>query len=555
MSACGSSGGGGGTITTVAKPFCSSVISHSSSVTITGSAEYQFRTNGNGSVDGSNNPIRLAEIIVTDNGGNTIQCGATDASGNFSVQVPDSGSTYTLSINSRIISGMTQTYILDNPSDKDHYQISTNFVADATKSVGTLVASATGTLEGGAFNILDKILDANIFLETETNNCTASFSTCVPFSTTPLVSVFWTPGLNPGDYFNISPVSFYLPGRDELYILGGDNGFIQGEDADHFDTSIILHEYGHFIEDNFSATNSPGGSHNGNSVIDPRLAWGEGWANFFQAAMVDNPVYRDTFGNADSGSTGVFFNQSLETPDIDIPTVLGQGNFRQFSISRVLWDAIDSANSESGADLVTTSFAELWTVFAGTTGFASSAQRFRNMGLFHVIQQGLTGGTDWSSLRTAENQRGDQTDYGSITTTAACTPSPIPIQAANTPGGFSENGTASRSNPLDSNDFYRIDHPGGAFSFAISYTTDASNQADLDLYVFQSGYNMSNSTGIVAQSLGTPSAGAGPHAVSVSTSLGAGTYLVNVRVNTASGLGNNTQYTMTYNGAALCTNN
>ncbi|MEK7356871.1 MAG: hypothetical protein AAB250_10505, partial [Bdellovibrionota bacterium] len=180
----------------------------------------------------------------------------------------------------------------------------------------SLVASATGSLVGGAFNILDQILNAQEYLRTKTSGCSGTFGDCSAFTTAPLVLVYWTPGLSPGVYYGISGgISFYLNDDKELYILGGISGDTEVSDMDHFDNSVIVHEYGHFIEDQFGNPDSPGGSHNGNSVIDPRLAWGEGWANFFQAAVTGVPYYRDTYGHVvcSSGSscTGANFNEFL----------------------------------------------------------------------------------------------------------------------------------------------------------------------------------------------------------------------------------------------------
>ena len=93
----------------------------------------------------------------------------------------------------------------------------------------------------------------------------------------------------------------------------------------------------------------------------------------------------------------------------------GAGHLRVLiANSAALWDALDSVSGEGGADLVTTGFNELWTVFAGSTGFASASRHFRNMGLFHEIQQSLAGASDWSSIRTAEFQRGPGRGSGTL---------------------------------------------------------------------------------------------------------------------------------------------
>jgi hypothetical protein len=218
-----------------------------------------------------------------------------------------------------------------------------------------------------------------------------------------------------------------------------------------------------------------------------------------------------------------------------------------------LWDAIDAVNEGAGVDTITSSFAELWTVFSSTTtGLKSSSYVFRNMGLFHTLQQTL-GATDWSSVRTGENQRGDQNDYSRAVASASC--APVTIQAASIPGGLAENGTASRSNQFDSNDFYRYYHSGGAFVFELDYTTTAP-AADLDVYIFRNGYTFSNtaSTSLAASALTNVTIGTTTASETISTSLSAGWYMINIRVDTGVRMGTAADYSMTLNGSALCPN-
>lgn len=560
LAGCGGGSNGNGTIESQADPFCSTITSYNGGVTITGTAKYEYRNNGNGTINTTGNPIRQAEIIVLNSSGVTIQCGSTDDSGNFSIVVPVSSSTNTLKVNSRISNSVTKAYIMNDPTNKDHYSLETTFTPSSSISVGTLVATASGDILGGAFNILDRIYSANKFLYTSTANCTSTFSDCVPFTEAPLAYVYWKKGFNPGEYVSAGALSYYLPGENELYILGGSSGDVDNSDSDHFDNSVIVHEYGHFIEDNFSKTNSPGGSHTGNSIIDARLAWGEGWGDFFQAAVLNDPVYRDTSGNPD-GSADVLFSEDLETVDHDKPSTAGEGNFREFAITRLLWDAIDSTNETlaapadiAGSDTVTAPFSELWTVFTGpNSGFKSSSYHFRNIGLFHTIQQSLVGGSNWSSIRTLNRHRGDQTDYiRSVSTGSSC--SATSIQAANMSASQTENGSATNSNQFASNDFYQISHPGGAIAIQLNYTTDATQTANLDLYLYKEDYIYANSTDILAQSKNTITTGTTSATESISTTLAAGVYVINIRVNTTVRLGSNTSYTLTYNGAQLCPN-
>ncbi len=542
---CSSGGGGGGS----APVYTCTTTDYPNGVTISGNGEYEFRVAGNGIVSPSPRPIRMAEVKIY-NGNTLVQCGATDDNGAFSLKVPQSSASHTVRISSVIYNAVTKAFVLNNPSNRLFHSIETTVVPDTTKSAGTLTAEAENDVKGGAFNILDQAHTANEFLVDETTGCKSTFADCPVFTGAPLVRIFWDKGVDPGTYVNSQPLSFYLPGYRELYILGGEDGDVDSSDCDHFDNSVILHEYGHFIEDVFSRSNSPGGFHDGESIIDPRLAWGEGWANFFQAAITGVPLYRDTWGNG--GTTGVYFNESLEVPGDDIASTMGEGNFREFSISRILWDAIDSINEGAGIDQVTSPFSELWTIFADPiNGFASTSHRFRNIGLFHTLQQALPNAQDWSSIRTGENHVGSQADYArAVLRGGSC--SPINIQAASS-STQTENGQAANSNQFASNDFYAYYHPGGTFSFTLNYTTTPNPAADLDVYLFAENYVFTKPALAQAKTAVVTSASSGTE--TITANLAAGYYMINVRVNTTGGvLGNAANYTMTLGGQSLCPN-
>lgn len=546
---CSSGSSSGSSTAASFDPGCITVRTYSGGITLTGHAQYEYRTNGNGAVNGSPLPIRQAQVSVYNSSGAQIQCGVTDNSGNFSVVVPQLSDNYQVRIDARIYNDITKAGVFNNPTEIAVHNISTLISGATSASVGTLTAPATGTLKGGAFNILDKVLDANTYLATNTNNCGASFSGCTPFSGAPAVFVYWDKGVNPGSYFSAGALSFYLTGQRELYILGGLSGDTDYSDCDHFDNSIIIHEYGHFIEDVFGHTDSPGGLHTGDTILDPRLAWGEGWANFFQAAVLNNPLYRDTSGNVD-GSSSVFFNEDLETPNHDVASTMGEGNFREFSVTRLLWDSIDLTNEGAGVDTVSGTFAELWTLFtSSTTGFKNSSLVFRNIGLFHNLQQSLAGHSDWSSLRTGEKHLGNQNDYARAVASASC--ADVVIQASNISPGAPENGSSSRSNQFASNDFYRYYHPGGSFNFILQYTTTVL-AADLDVYIYKNPYTFGDSSTVAASATTNSTATSGTE--TISTTLPAGWYMIDIRVDTSVRNGNAFNYNMTLNGSQLCPN-
>ena len=135
------------------------------------------------------------------------------------------------------------------------------------------------------------------------------------------------------------------------------------------------------------------GSHSADAVIDPRLAWSEGFANFFQAAVTGYSLYVDTAGNP-SGSTSDF-RINLENQSgnyVDKPRNSNEGNFREFSVTRVLVDAIDSNNDLT--DTISDGFADIWASITKNDGIK------QYLGCFSISWSCSlsAGGTWWSKL-------------------------------------------------------------------------------------------------------------------------------------------------------------
>lgn len=522
--ACAPSGSTSSGSTAPEESYCSTSTTYPDSVSITGTAVYQRReflasclTGGTcylGS-PGSDRAIRYAEVRILQ-GTNIIQCGQTDSNGQFSLQVPKDG-TYTVQVNARGDNSFVRASVLKSPNNRSLFSLSSGaLTVSSNTNVGTLRANATGDLLGGAFNIFEQIVRANEYLRLKVSSSEGCSSPgCTPFTVAPKATVYWSPGVNPGDYFGSSSlVSFYIPSQDGLYILGGADGETDDVDTDHFDDTVILHEYGHFLEDQFSKTDSPGGSHNGNSIIDPRLAWSEGFANFFGVLVnahfnSGDLRYRDSYGNSNSAVRGVLFNYNVETnsPARDVATTSGEGNFREFAIARALWDATDRSadGNDSDSDGVAASgfVREFWTVFSGS--FASPSRAFRNFGLFFELFN-AAGFTDTASLLSSSGQllRASRLDYASPDNGDGCT------YTSSAAGALLRDSADSPSsfvyNQFQSVDFYHYSHPGGQAS--ISLTRMTGNQ-DLDLYVYPPDHVFGGS------SLGSSNSVGGSEAVSV----------------------------------------
>jgi hypothetical protein len=543
--------------------YCSNVRTFSSSVTITGTAVYQKREivlpNSSGENGGlgsasSDIPIRRAEVRVTNSSGTEVQCGETDNSGNFSLSLPTGTSSYKIWINSRADNSYVKVSVLNRPEKNNVYSLSTNVTPVSSKSVGTLRATVDSAILGAAFFMFDMILTSNEYLVSELSSCSTQVDQCSDFTVAPKSVIYWEPGFNPNYYNGVSSgVSFYVPDYSRLFILGGVDGNTNRSDTDHFDPSIIIHEYGHFLEDIYSAKDSPGGTHTGNSQIDPRLALSEGWGQFIQAAVLDDPFMMDTIGNIDgctlsniSDCTDFYLYIPIEEPDAscgtasgcDIPDVADEGNFREFAITRFFWDLIDTNND---GETVTGGFPELWaSLTSSTVGLNRSAYKFRDIGLLTLIQDTmLTQGsgsspiTNWSSARTLNDIRADRREYSyyvegdSTTCSSVRNFSMTPYDDPDDDGGF------SAPNWLRNNDFFHYYHAGGALTLTLNYISASGTcNDDLDIYIYDEDARFGNTADILGKADTSPNAvnSSVQTEVITSTSLAAGNYLINVKL-------------------------
>jgi len=264
------------------------------------------------------------------------------------------------------------------------------------------------------------------------------------------------------------------------------------------------------------------------------------------------------------------------TPGCDRPAFADEGNFREFAITRYLWDAYDSGVLSSDGDTVDSVFDEVWAVMTSTIGFRNSAQAFRNIGLLNEVHDAdLTGATDLSSLQTnAYHWVGPTNEYARYVAPGTC--SPYPMTPVWNP--TQDSGSFTTSNRVRNNDFFFIKHPGGAFNLRLNYTTTESGPAeeresDLDLYIYNESARYGNSNDIVGVSQDYYDNNMSTAEFEqISRTLPAGDYLINVRIFTGtydqSGCigspavqicqndrvraGDPLTYTLTFNGSPLC---
>lgn len=131
------------------------------------------------------------------------------------------------------------------------------------------------------------------------------------------------------------------PGGGNMYLLGDEN-----VDTDEYDPHIIVHEWGHYFEDQMSRSDSIGGSHRfiGGivDVLDMRVAFSEGWGNALSAIILDDPVVRDTGGQQQQGAFGF----DIEDNDVFSP----DGWYSEASVHNIIYDLHD--DQDDGVDTV-----------------------------------------------------------------------------------------------------------------------------------------------------------------------------------------------------------
>jgi len=121
-----------------------------------------------------------------------------------------------------------------------------------------------------------------------------------------------------------------------------------------YDDTVALHEMGHYVRQQFSASHSPGGAHSlSNCNQDMRLAWEEGQATAFGcsvrrwAALPNSQLYVRTTGQAGPGNLQFSFDVETQAP------YSCRGATSETVVHTTLWDLGDgpsSTDSSPGTD-------------------------------------------------------------------------------------------------------------------------------------------------------------------------------------------------------------
>ena len=340
-------------------------------VTISGIMQYEFPppiANCNGLDFGSIQlrPIRQATVQVLDDTGMTVlDSDVTDDLGAYSVTVNASTNVIVrvraeitsrgVEVRNNVVNpadpnpppplGQRPIYAMDSaPMDSGVFDQTLDLAAVTGWDVAS--ASYTNPRVAAPFAVLDAIYNAILLVEATDPN--ANF---VP------LDAFWSPDntATDGTPQDIDAgelgTSFFRGDIDSLFLLGK-----EGVDAEEFDDHVIVHEWGHYFEDNFSRSDSIGGAHAIGDLLDMRLAFGEGFATALSGMALDNPTYCDTLWDGGGNLTGF---------KIDIEGEAGgvAGWFNESSVMKLIYDLWDT--DPDGADTSSIGFGPIYNVMTG----------------------------------------------------------------------------------------------------------------------------------------------------------------------------------------------
>ncbi|WP_426750442.1 carboxypeptidase-like regulatory domain-containing protein [Myxococcus sp. Y35] len=312
-------------------------------VTLSGTVTYDFvpavysPSSRRGTLDFarvSSRPVRNAVVQVRQ-GTRVVGNGVTDEQGHYSLTYTPSG-TGNLTVVALAKTTTPEIQIEDNTDNNAIWGVGNTLTGSETSkdlhaTHGWSGSSYTASRRVAApFAILDSMYTASqAFLEARP----------VDF---PLLKVNWSPNNVPQSgrkelgQIGTSHFSF---SENEIYVLGR-----EGVDTDEFDAHVIVHEWGHYFEANLARADSPGGPHSSGDVLDPRLAFGEGYGNALASIILPEPIYADTYWDGSTLNAFGFDAESEPTPTTDDPR---RGSFSEMSVFRLLYDLHDSGNSEA----------------------------------------------------------------------------------------------------------------------------------------------------------------------------------------------------------------
>jgi hypothetical protein len=263
-----------------------------------------------------------------------------------------------------------------------------------------------------------------------------------------------------------------------IYVLGED-----GVDTDEYDAHVVAHEFNHYLEDTLGRADSPGGPHGPGERLDLRVAFSEGLSNAFSGMVLDDPEYRDSFGQSQSDDFGFDFEDNVQ---------VNPGWFSEGSVHSLAWDLFDSDSGE-GNDVIALGYAPLFDVLRNEL---RTGQPLTSLFPF-VVALKQRSGVDAAAVDTVVQSQnivangmdafgGTETNDGGI---ADALPVYTDIALNGAPVSLCGTPEAGTINKLGNRRFLKFSVPSQrAIDIRVAFESGATVNPDPDLVLFRSGF-------------------------------------------------------------------
>ena len=296
-------------------------------------------------------PVRGVTVEAVNGSGTVLDSDVTTSTGTYAVTVP-AGTDIRIQVEARYTQTTPASWdvrVIDNTNNDAPYvlagSLSTSGTENSTRNLnaasGWTGTNATGgytaTRSAAPFVVLDSMVDA--------------IDTVVgvdPDVALPLLNVGWSENNRPtgGSIANgdIGSSSYRrVGGISTILILGAADN-----DPDEYDRHVNVHEFGHFLEDRISRSDSIGGSHSLSQRLDPRVAFGEGFGNAFSAIGLLDPIYKDSGGVRQQSG----FSLNIES------NLYRKGWYSEASVQTLIYDIFDT--DSDGVDTISAGFGPIY---------------------------------------------------------------------------------------------------------------------------------------------------------------------------------------------------
>jgi hypothetical protein len=288
------------------------------------------------------NPIRGAIVELRNSNNIVIDRTNTDELGNYAFWAPPNGQVAVVVKAALGTIGHETALVVNNRNQNSLYEYPKTVApflmsADKTHDIyaeTTWTGQVYGRRDAAPFAILDAIYTAHARLK--------QVDPLLDFGSA-LIPMAWSSenlcdGVTRGDVLNWKHYE-QNPKLYRIYLCGHED-----HDTDEYDRQTILHEWSHYFHDRFSQTKTIGGGHEHKDVLDPRLAFAEGFATAFAAILGETSEHVDTKGPDQAGLVDI-------SNDIELDQYDWGGFFAEDSIEELLWDLYDRNATDKEEEL------------------------------------------------------------------------------------------------------------------------------------------------------------------------------------------------------------